>query len=144
MKILDVNQFVSERMKFRPVTNAELDKAKQDIQKNPSLTPTDIGDPYDFLRNYIGKTVLDAVSKIRLLPSKNIELIIRNDDFAIFADMTCRLYLNTNMSDEFKWTYRYIGSTSTHSVKHGPFANAEETMNHFKKWLEKKYFKKHK
>ena len=31
MKVLDINKLVSERMKLRPVTNAELDKIKIDI-----------------------------------------------------------------------------------------------------------------
>jgi len=32
MKILDTSQFVSERMKIRPVTNAEFDKAKENAK----------------------------------------------------------------------------------------------------------------
>jgi len=33
MKILDISQFIAERMKFRPVTNAEMDVAKEQIKK---------------------------------------------------------------------------------------------------------------
>ena len=33
MKILKTNDFISERMKFRPVTNAEWDKIKICLQK---------------------------------------------------------------------------------------------------------------
>ena len=33
MKILKTNDFISERIQLQPITNAELDKAKQDIMK---------------------------------------------------------------------------------------------------------------
>ena len=35
MKILNMNQFVSERIKVQPITNAELSKAADDMKKNP-------------------------------------------------------------------------------------------------------------
>ena len=34
MKILDTSQFVSERIKLRPVTNAELDQIQQDMNSD--------------------------------------------------------------------------------------------------------------
>ena len=37
MKILDTNQFISERIKVQPITNAELDKAKNEFEAPPQL-----------------------------------------------------------------------------------------------------------
>ena len=53
MKILDTKQFISERIKVKPITNAEWDRAKIDMHKSMrkarrSRIKTDIDDPYTF------------------------------------------------------------------------------------------------
>jgi len=43
MKILDINQFVSERMQIKPVTNAELAKIEKQIKRmKKTLDPNTI------------------------------------------------------------------------------------------------------
>jgi len=43
MKVLKTHNFISERIKIRPVTNAEFGKIQQDIHKNPfGLTKKDL------------------------------------------------------------------------------------------------------
>jgi len=50
MKILNIYDFVSERMKIRPVTNAEWEQAMKELNKNPfGLTKRDlVGDIENF------------------------------------------------------------------------------------------------
>ena len=40
MKILDINNFISERVKIKPITNAELEQAKKNIEKLKDLSFT--------------------------------------------------------------------------------------------------------
>ena len=139
MKILKTNQFISERIKMQPVTNAELDKAQADILSSPKLNPIIVDNPYEFLSKYIDTKVLDAVHEIRILRTKNIELELRNDEFAIRDwGMTCTLYINSS-----KYCWRSWSGRSRQPVKRGPFGSAEEMLSHFAKWLEKKYDKMH-
>ena len=43
MKVLKTSNFIAERMKIRPVTNAEFSQIQQDIHKNPfDLTKEDL------------------------------------------------------------------------------------------------------
>ena len=139
MKILDTNQFIAERIQLQPITNGELEQAKEEIKRNPKCNPIDFDSPYAFLSQYIDTKILDAVDEIRKLRTKNIELEIRDTDFAIGGwKMACTLYLN---SSEYCWRSWVNGST--HGVKRGPFDSAEEMLKHFATWLEKKYNKKH-
>ena len=57
MKVLDTDQFVSERMKIRPVTNAELDQIQQDIKDRNKvlfLVWPDTFDSADKIKKFIG------------------------------------------------------------------------------------------
>lgn len=43
MKVMNTDNFVSERMKFKPVTNVELEQAMKELHKNPfDLTDKDL------------------------------------------------------------------------------------------------------
>jgi len=58
MKISGTNQFVFERMKIRPVTNAEWEQIEKDISKNP------FGLTKDDLVGYIEKFPMGVVVKM--------------------------------------------------------------------------------
>jgi len=66
MKILNTNQFISERMKIRPVTNAELDQIKQDMNADKyELTDETIKTPD-------GET-LHRIKALRDIPFKGVK-----------------------------------------------------------------------
>lgn len=131
MKILNTTDFVSEdfvseRMNINPITREELDKAKENMQKNPKMN-----DAYTFLSSYIDKKVLDAVDEIITLKTGNIRLVLTADKFKITENpFKCTIYPNDNC-----WRTIYQSAVS----RRGPYPTFDEMMTAFKKWIEKKY-----
>ena len=66
MKVLDTAQFVSERIKLRPVTNAELDQIQQDMNTN-KYELTD-----ETIKTLDGKT-LHHIKALKDIPSKKVK-----------------------------------------------------------------------
>jgi len=132
MKILDFNQFVSERMKIKPVTNAELDKIQKEIEKNPVMAGED---PYKFLSNYVDPKILNEVQEIRTLRTGNIRLVLGADKFHVTeSPLQCTIYLKDNC-----WRTIIGGRPS----RRGPYSTFDEMMEAFNKWITKKYDKMH-
>jgi len=137
MKILKANDFISERVKVKPVTNAELDMVRKEL-RNTQKTP--FVNPYDFLKPYIDQKVLDSVFSITKLRSGNIKLILRNDSFYMLnkSEIECVLYVNTG---DYCWRIQTPSGTPSKSKA---FANLSLLMAAFKKWIENKYNMMHK
>lgn len=154
MKILKTNDFISERIKVKPITNAEWDRAKTDIHKSMrkarrSLIKTDIDDPYTFLNGYLDKEFLDKFDSIRLLKSNNIELVA---DYATYRDrknthifgLKCVLYINGSEICWRRWKpdNKYYPMYSddpweNRSTRTGPFDSIDLMVDSFKQWVEK-------
>ena len=134
MKILKTKDFVSERLKAQPITNAELDVVRNEL-RNTQKTP--FMNPYDFLKPYIDQEVLDSVSSITKLRSGNIKLVLTNDSFYMLnkSKIECILYVNTG---DYCWR---ISTPSGILSKRGPFGNLSQLMDAFKKWIEDKYYR---
>ena len=66
MKVLGVSQFVSERMKIRPVTNAELDQIQQDLE-NMKYVLTD-----ETIKTDYGKA-LHRIKALKDIPSMKVK-----------------------------------------------------------------------
>ena len=94
MKILDANQFVSERMKIRPVTNAEWEEAKETIK---SITPVKLD-----------LSTIKSVDDLQL--GWLLQMNDNNIRIAISLEYATKIFLKENI--KCKWCFIRLGNNN--------------------------------